>query len=187
MFDIGGWEFLLIVIIGVLVIGPKELPGVLRTVNALKRRARELARDFQDGLEEIAREAELDKMGDEVKELADPSGDLRNQIENTIDPHGEIRDAMDFDTEWRDDDLADSGSAGEVEAENNISPLNQGIDVEKALAAQEAEKAPDPVPTPAAPAEPVALAEAEEVERAEKSGDEAASDDEAPDRKPGAS
>ena len=63
MFDIGGWEFLLIVILGIIIIGPKELPGAIRTVTGFVRRARELSREFQSGLEEVARQVELDKLG----------------------------------------------------------------------------------------------------------------------------
>ena len=107
MFDIGGWEFLLIAILGIIIIGPKELPGAIRTVSMYMRRARELARDFQSGLEEVAREAELDKLTDDLKGIADPGGDIRRSVEETIDPDGELRDSMDFDRNWRDDDLAE--------------------------------------------------------------------------------
>jgi len=43
MLDIGGWEFLLIAILGIMIIGPKELPGAIRTVSMFVRRARERA------------------------------------------------------------------------------------------------------------------------------------------------
>ena len=59
MLDIGSWEFMLIIVLGIVVIGPKELPGVIRAVGAWVRRAKELAREFQGGLEEIARETEI--------------------------------------------------------------------------------------------------------------------------------
>ncbi len=114
MFDIGGWEFLLIVIIAVVVIGPKELPGAIRTATGFMRRARELAREFQSGLEEVAHQAELDKLKDEVKGMVDPGntiGDLKGEIENAVDPDRELRHAMDFDREWRDDDLVDFSDA----------------------------------------------------------------------------
>ena len=62
MLDIGSWEFLLIIMLGIVVIGPKELPGVVRSVGLWVRRAKELAREFQGGLEEIARETEIDKV-----------------------------------------------------------------------------------------------------------------------------
>ena len=38
MLDIGGWEFLLIAILGIIIIGPKELPGAIRTVTMFMRR-----------------------------------------------------------------------------------------------------------------------------------------------------
>ena len=110
MFDIGGWEFLLIAILGIIIIGPKELPGAIRTVSMFVRRARELARDFQSGLEDVAREAELDKVADELKGIADPTstfGGLRTEIEEAVDPEGDIRESMKFDTDWSDDDLID--------------------------------------------------------------------------------
>ena len=109
MFDIGGWEFLLIVIVAIVVIGPKELPGAIRTVSGFVRKARELAREFQSGLEEVAHQAELDKLKDEVTGAIDQDntiGKLKGEIENAIDPDNEIKHAMDFDREWRDDDLA---------------------------------------------------------------------------------
>ena len=119
MFDIGGWEFLLIAILGIIVIGPKELPGAIRTVSGFMRRARELAREFQSGLEEVAREAELDKMTKEFRDVADPDA-IRGRFEDTVDPEGEVRHAMDFDREWRDDDLTDFSEA--YDEENRIAP-----------------------------------------------------------------
>lgn len=97
MLDIGGWEFLLIVVLGIIVIGPKDLPGAIRTVMAFVRKAREMAREFQSGLEEIAHDTELKKLADEVTGGASPSAigeELRQEFENTIDPGGEMRDSF---------------------------------------------------------------------------------------------
>lgn len=107
MFDIGGWEFLLIAILGIIIIGPKELPGAIRAVSSFVRKAREMAREFQSGLEEVARDAELDKVSETVKTAADPVGRVRREIMESVDPDGDIKEAMDFDTGWTDDDLVD--------------------------------------------------------------------------------
>lgn len=110
MLDIGGWEFLLIAILGIIIIGPKELPGAIRTVSMFVRRARELARDFQSGLEDVVREAELDVLTDDLKGIADPAsatGGLRKELEDAVDPDGDIRDSMEFDADWRDDEMID--------------------------------------------------------------------------------
>jgi len=110
MFDIGGWEFLLIAILGIIIIGPKELPGAIRTVSIFVRRARELARDFQSGLEDVAREAELDKLGEDLVGGSDPNsaiGGFRKELEDAVDPDGHIRESMDYDADWRDDEMID--------------------------------------------------------------------------------
>jgi sec-independent protein translocase protein TatB len=110
MFDIGGWEFLLIAILGIIIIGPKELPGAIRTVSIFVRRARELARDFQSGLEDVAREAELDKLGEDLVGTSDPNsaiGGFRKELEDAVDPDGHIRESMDYDADWRDDEMID--------------------------------------------------------------------------------
>ena len=99
MLDIGGWEFLMIVVLGIIIIGPKELPGAIRTINAFVRKARGMARDFQSGIEEMAQEAELDKLKDQL--VGDTVG-IERQIEETIDPDGEIRAIGRSD--WEDDD-----------------------------------------------------------------------------------
>jgi sec-independent protein translocase protein TatB len=82
MFDIGGAELLVIAVVALVVLGPKELPAAVRTVQGLVKRARELAHDFQTGLGEMAREIELDKMKAEVKSAFD-AGDL-DKLGNSI-------------------------------------------------------------------------------------------------------
>jgi sec-independent protein translocase protein TatB len=100
MFDIGGWEFLIAIVIAIIVIGPKDLPGTIRTVTGWIRRARELAREFQSGLDDLARETELDDVKNEIHsglgldDITDSGNSIRNQIENTIDPDGNIGDAF---------------------------------------------------------------------------------------------
>lgn len=150
MFDIGGWEFLLIAILGIIIIGPKELPGAIRTVSMFVRRARELAREFQSGLEEVAREAELDKLTEDMKDIADP-GDIRKQFEDTIDPEGEIKHAMEFDREWRDEDLYDEHD-GQDEKQIMPPEMDQQVNPPPAAETPEPSETPEPTePDPAAP------------------------------------
>jgi len=69
MFDIGWTELLLIAIIAIVCIGPKDLPIVLRTLGKMARKARGLAREFQASVEEVIRESELN---DARKEIESP-------------------------------------------------------------------------------------------------------------------
>jgi sec-independent protein translocase protein TatB len=73
MFDIGWSEFVVIAVVALIAIGPKELPGVLRMVGQWMGKARRMASEFQGQFQEAMREAEmadLKKSFDEVKEAA---------------------------------------------------------------------------------------------------------------------
>ena len=96
MFDIGGWEFLIIVVVAILVIGPKDLPGMIRSVMGWVRRARELASEFQSGIDDLAQEVELEKIGEEFRDSVVLEGNnnignkIRDEIGHSIDPSGEM-------------------------------------------------------------------------------------------------
>ena len=73
MFDIGWSEFLVIAIVALIAIGPKELPGVLRMVGQWMAKARKMASEFQGQFQEAMREAEmadLKKSFDDIKDAA---------------------------------------------------------------------------------------------------------------------
>jgi sec-independent protein translocase protein TatB len=73
MFDIGWSELVLIAVVALIVIGPKELPAVLRMVGQWMGKARRMAAEFQGQFQEAMREAEmadLKKTFDEVKDAA---------------------------------------------------------------------------------------------------------------------
>ena len=56
-----------------------------------------MAREFQSGLDDIARETELDEVKDQITGGA--SFDLESEIENAIDPTGSVNEAMDLSSE----------------------------------------------------------------------------------------
>ncbi|OQW57017.1 MAG: twin arginine-targeting protein translocase TatB [Proteobacteria bacterium SG_bin9] len=73
MFDIGWSELVLIGVVALIVLGPKELPGVLRMVGQWVGKARRMAADFQGQFQEAMREAEMadvKKSFDDVKNAA---------------------------------------------------------------------------------------------------------------------
>ena len=92
MFDIGWQELFLIAVATILVVGPRELPRVLRTVVAALRKVRGLANDFQRGMDELAREADLDDIRKDLEKSADL--DLESKLKDEIDPTGEITNSM---------------------------------------------------------------------------------------------
>ena len=85
MFDIGWSELVVIAVVALIAIGPKELPGVLRMVGQWMGKARRMASEFQGQFNEAMREAEmadLKKSFDEIKETA--SGLTSNNIMTSL-------------------------------------------------------------------------------------------------------
>lgn len=62
MFDIGSSELLLIIVVAIVVIGPKDLPRALYKVGQVVGKARGMARHFRTGLDAMIREAELEEL-----------------------------------------------------------------------------------------------------------------------------
>jgi sec-independent protein translocase protein TatB len=89
MLDIGWSEMAVILMVALIVIGPKDLPRVARTVGKWTGKARAMAREFQRSLDDMAREAELQDIKAEMDKLS--RTDVRHRIEETIDPEGELR------------------------------------------------------------------------------------------------
>ena len=88
MFDIGWSEMAIIALVALIVIGPKDLPRAMKTVAQWMRKARSLTREFQSGIDEMVREAELE---DARKALeATRRGNLERTISNAVDPEGEM-------------------------------------------------------------------------------------------------
>ncbi|MEQ9638947.1 MAG: Sec-independent protein translocase protein TatB [Alphaproteobacteria bacterium] len=88
MLDIGWTEMLVIAVVAVVVIGPKELPRALRTAGQLLGKARGLARDFQRHVDDMVRESELDELRQKANAF---KSDPANFVDNTIGGGTETR------------------------------------------------------------------------------------------------
>lgn len=72
MFDIGFWEMALVALVALLVVGPRELPALLRTVSSWVSRSREIAAEFRNELSrEVARTEELKRLIEREAEVAE--------------------------------------------------------------------------------------------------------------------
>jgi sec-independent protein translocase protein TatB len=85
MFDIAWTELLVIIVIALVVVGPKDLPKMMRTVGQWAGRARAMADQFRRSFDDIARQSELDDLRAEVNRL---------QQQTYIPPADEIETAM---------------------------------------------------------------------------------------------
>ncbi len=88
MLDIGWPELMVVAVVTLLVVGPKELPRVLRTVMHWVRKAREVARDFQSGLDDMVKEADLDDLKKQMTDTASDS--LGTDLDELMDPDHSI-------------------------------------------------------------------------------------------------
>jgi sec-independent protein translocase protein TatB len=87
MFDIGWSELLVIGSIALIVVGPKDLPGLLRQLGRYAAQARGMAREFQRSMEDAAREADMS----DIKELREASNELRNLKSMRLDDFGKSK------------------------------------------------------------------------------------------------
>ncbi|MBL8707959.1 MAG: twin-arginine translocase subunit TatB [Rhodospirillaceae bacterium] len=92
MFDIGWSEMAIIALVIMVVLGPKELPHALKTVSHWMRAARKLGSEFQSGVNEIVRDAELEDAKKQLQGISKHS--IEKKIEKAIDPAGDLKKAM---------------------------------------------------------------------------------------------
>jgi sec-independent protein translocase protein TatB len=115
MFDIGWSELAVIALVALVVIGPNDLPKAMRTAALWIRKIRSLAHEFQSGLNEIVREAELDELKRDIDRAT--AVDIKNEISNSIDPSGAVERALDLGGDLRGLDKPAEGAATESAAE----------------------------------------------------------------------
>jgi len=88
MFDFAWSEILVISVVALVVIGPKDLPRVMRSLGVWLNRARAIAREFQSSLDQMMREAELDEVRKQVEDAA--KIDIKQEVQQAIDPGREL-------------------------------------------------------------------------------------------------
>ena len=86
MLDIGWTEMFVVAVVAILVIGPKESPRALRTAGQWARKARNAAREFQNSIDEMVNQAELDELRKSANEIR--NFDASSYMSNSIDPTG---------------------------------------------------------------------------------------------------
>ena len=91
MLDIGGWEVLIVAFVLIMVVGPKELPKMLRGFTRIIRQVRSMASEFSRGMQTMADEAELGDIKGAVEEVK--RGNLSG-VADAIDPGGNLKDSV---------------------------------------------------------------------------------------------
>ena len=89
MFDFAWSELALIGIVGLIFIGPKDMPTAIRAVTSLLKKGRKLAGEFQTHVDEMVREADLGDARESFRELRGMN--LRGQVMKALDGDGSLR------------------------------------------------------------------------------------------------
>ena len=109
-----------VAVIALIIIGPKDLPRILRYAGKWAGKARRMAREFQRNFDDMVRESELDEVKKTVESAS--SFDPVKDIGNSIDPTGEIK--ADIESLTKDDDAPakPEGSKADTLPEPDSSP-----------------------------------------------------------------
>lgn len=128
MFDVSASELLVIGAVALIVIGPKELPGVLRMVGQTVGKLKRMAGDFRTQFDDAMREADLHDIKKNVTDTVNaannfnPINTIRNEIRSTVD------------------DMKAATASAEAEVAKTLSPAEQGPPV------MTLDRVPDPAP-----------------------------------------
>ncbi|MPZ40252.1 MAG: twin-arginine translocase subunit TatB [Rhizobiales bacterium] len=150
MLDISWSELLLVGVVALIVIGPKELPGALRTLGQWMAKIRRMAAEFQGQFQEAMREAEIDQLKKDMDEMADKAKDF-TKFDELDDVRRDIEKSV-GDLPPLDQPSATKPPAQPADAQTATAALPQPSDDAAATAASPSPPA-EPAP-PAAPAEP---------------------------------
>ena len=92
MLDVDISEIAVIAVIALVVIGPKDLPKVLRVLGQWTKKARSMAGEFQKSVDDMMRESELDDLRKQAQ--AFNTVNVQAEIERAVDPKGEVASAL---------------------------------------------------------------------------------------------
>jgi sec-independent protein translocase protein TatB len=146
MFDIGWTEMLVIAIVMIVVVGPKDLPKMLRTFGKMTTKMRSMAGDFQKQFNEALKEAELDDVKKSVDALRsmNPANEIKKQLNPFEKAAADVRAGLQSAMAPKPSTAAEPAAPTAHEAE----PLKNGATAMPGVAGPEAMPAPPSIVAP---------------------------------------
>lgn len=98
--QIGLFEMLLLAALALVIVGPKDLPRLMKAVGGVVRQVRAMAGEFRAGLDQMAKEAELEDLQKEIEELKklNPTEEVKEAVDEAMRPLKGQADATDRST-----------------------------------------------------------------------------------------
>lgn len=154
MFDIGWSEMLVIAIVMIVVVGPKDLPRMLRTFGKTTAKLRTMAGDFQRQFNEALKEAELDDVKKSVDALRslNPATEIKKQLNPFEQAAADVRSGLDTALKPSPSPVPPASDAAQP-----AEPLKTGAEAVPAMPAEAAPTASQPESAKKAAAEPATV------------------------------
>lgn len=151
MFDIGWSELLVIGVVALIAIGPKELPGVLRSVGHWMGKIRSMASEFQGQFQEAMREAEMADLKKHADDLSNSAKSLTSSLSSSLDPTNIVGD-LNAETKPAEPkpEAAAAKPEGDAPPVSLDLPAPQEVSATEPVAAGSPEIVLEPVPVPPA-------------------------------------
>ena len=92
MFDFAWSEIMLIGVVALIAIGPKDLPVAMKAVTQIIKKARRMAAEFQTHVDDMMRDANLDEVRQQINEIR--NFDIKGTVEQAVDPDHSLRDTF---------------------------------------------------------------------------------------------
>lgn len=158
MFDFAWSEIVLVAVVALVLIGPKDLPVAIRAVSGAIRRMRRMAAEFQSHVDEMVREADMAGMRDVIDDVR--ALDLRGQMTRIIDPDRSMARAFNdpFKPEMGAGSSAGGPAAGFPMAQAGYVPPSSTVGLDQLAAGNDAPAFIPPSAVPPAPIQPHAQA-----------------------------
>ncbi len=122
MFDIGATEVLVLAVVAIVVVGPRDLPKMLRTIGQFVGKARSMAREFQQHFNDAADEAGLDEVRKGIASVEETarSGDFSDSFSSFSDADKDLKDEMEKPIDMD----AQGGSENDTVSSNDAAPAD---------------------------------------------------------------
>lgn len=115
MFDIGWTEILIIAVVAIIIVGPKDLPRMLRSLGRYAGQLKRTAGEFRSQFDEAVRESELDELRNTLKDASDmnPVNQIKDSVTESMKPLKDTAEDIKGSIE-KPDETASKGETGET-------------------------------------------------------------------------